>query len=111
MSVYERLGVDTVINAVGPATRLSGGLMREEVAAAMREASQACVEIVDLQAKASEIIASHTGAEAGYVTAGALGCPVARGGRLCGGARSEQDESPTGHHWHEARCADYPQPT
>ena len=71
MSVYERLGVDTVINAVGPATRLSGGLMREEVAAAMREASQACVEIVDLQAKASEIIAAHTGAEAGYVTAGA----------------------------------------
>ena len=71
MNVYERLGVEAAINAVGPATRLSGGVMREEVAAAMRDASQACVDIAELQAKASEIIASHTGAAAGYVTSGA----------------------------------------
>ncbi|MEE3213910.1 MAG: aminotransferase class V-fold PLP-dependent enzyme, partial [Pseudomonadota bacterium] len=38
---------------------------------AMKEASQYCVDIAELQARASEIIAGHTGAEAGYVTSGA----------------------------------------
>ncbi|MFA6109086.1 MAG: aminotransferase class V-fold PLP-dependent enzyme, partial [Candidatus Latescibacterota bacterium] len=70
-NVYERLGVRPVINAVGAATRLSGAIMPLEVADAMREASQFCVEIAELQARASEIIAEVTGAEAGYVTSGA----------------------------------------
>ncbi len=69
--VFARLGVKTIINANGPATRLSGGLMRPEVVAAMAEASTRCVEIVDLQAAAGKIIAEATGAEAGYVTSGA----------------------------------------
>lgn len=69
--VYERLGVRPVINAVGAATRLSGAIMPLEVADAMHEASQFCVEIAELQARASEIIAGVTGAEAGYVTSGA----------------------------------------
>jgi L-seryl-tRNA(Ser) seleniumtransferase len=66
--------VRTLINAKGPATRLSGGIMRPEVAAAMTEASQACVDIADLQAAASRIIAEATGAEAGYVASGASAC-------------------------------------
>ena len=70
-NIYERLGVRTIINANGPSTRLSGGIMRPEVAEAMVEASQHCVEMADLQARASEIIAEITGAEAGLVTAGA----------------------------------------
>jgi len=70
-NVYERLGVRTVINGVGPATRLSGGIMRPEVAEAMKEASQHCVDIAELQERAGEIIAAATGAEAGYVTSGA----------------------------------------
>ena len=70
-TIYERLGVNTIINAKGPATRLSGGLMAPEVAEAMREATQYCVEMVELQGRASEIIAELTGAEAGFVTAGA----------------------------------------
>ena len=70
-SIYERLGVEPIINAKGPSTRLSGGRMRPEVAAAMAEAAQGCVDILALQARASEIIAGHTGAEAGLVTAGA----------------------------------------
>ena len=45
--------------------------MAPEVAQAMAEAAQSCVDIAALQAKASEIIASKTGAEAGYVTSGA----------------------------------------
>lgn len=74
MNVFERLGVSTIINAKGPATRLSGGIMRPEVAASMAEASQHCVDIAELQAAASQAIAAVTGAEAGYVASGASAC-------------------------------------
>ncbi|MCA3554764.1 aminotransferase class V-fold PLP-dependent enzyme [Aestuariivirga sp.] len=74
MTVYGELGVRTLINAKGAATRLSGGIMRPEVSAAMAEASQACVDIAELQAAASRIIAEATGAEAGYVASGASAC-------------------------------------
>lgn len=69
--VYERLGIRTIINAKGTSTRISGSLLLPEVAAAMQEASQVCVDMTELQARASEIIAEVTGAEAGYVTSGA----------------------------------------
>jgi seryl-tRNA(Sec) selenium transferase len=74
MNVYEKLGVRTIINAKGTATRLSGALMRTEVFAAMVEASQHCVDIAELQAAASREIAKVTGAEAGYVASGASAC-------------------------------------
>lgn len=74
MAVLDRLGAPTLINAKGPATRLSGGIMRREVAEAMAEASQACVDMAQLQAAASRIIAEVTGAEAGYVASGASAC-------------------------------------
>lgn len=70
-NVYERFGVRPIINASGPSTRLSGSIMAPEVSAAMAEASHACVDIAELQAAACEVIARHTGAEAGYVTSGA----------------------------------------
>ena len=70
-NVYTALGVPTIINAKGPATRLSGGIMRPEVAEAMAMASSHCVDMAVLQARASVIIAEATGAEAGYVTSGA----------------------------------------
>ena len=70
-NVYQRLGLRTIVNASGPSTRLSGGIMRREVAEAMAEASQWCVDLAELQGRASEILAEATGAEAGYVTAGA----------------------------------------
>ena len=72
-SIYERLGVRTLINAAGTLTRLSGSLMPPEVVEAMAEAAGNFVAMEDLQARASEIIAEITGAEAGYVTAGAAG--------------------------------------
>ncbi|HYC15012.1 MAG TPA: hypothetical protein VEC75_12225, partial [Stellaceae bacterium] len=70
-SIYERLGVTPIINAYGTNTRLSGGIMAPEVAQAMVEASQYCVDMVELQARASVEIAAVTGAEAGLVTSGA----------------------------------------
>ena len=72
--MFEAIGVRTIINAKGPATRLSGGIMRAEVAAAMIAASKHCVDVAELQASASRIIAETTGAEAGYVASGASAC-------------------------------------
>ncbi|MEE2709985.1 MAG: aminotransferase class V-fold PLP-dependent enzyme [Gemmatimonadota bacterium] len=70
-NIYEKIGVKTIINASGPSTRLSGSIMPPEVSDAMREASRHCVDIAELQARASEVIAEVTCAEAGYVTSGA----------------------------------------
>lgn len=70
-NVYEGLGVPAIINAKGTATRVSGGRMSPEVAAAMCEATRHCVDMTELQGRASEIIAGITGAQAGLVTAGA----------------------------------------
>ena len=69
--ILARLGVAPIVNAKGPATRLSGGILRPEVAQAMVEASQHCVDIARLQAAAGRYIAEVTGAQAGYVSAGA----------------------------------------
>jgi D-glucosaminate-6-phosphate ammonia-lyase len=69
--VYVRFGLEPIINAKGPGTRLSGGIARPEVRAAMADAMAHCVDIVELHAHASEVIARHTGAEAGLVTSGA----------------------------------------
>src|SRR5260221_14369797 len=77
VDVYERLGVRTIINGQGPATRLSGGIMAPEVAQAMVEASQHCVDIAELQAAARRIIAKARGAEPGMVPAGAAAGPLA----------------------------------
>ncbi len=74
MTVYDTLGVTPIINAKGTATRLSGGIMRAEVSAAMVEASLHCVDMAELQAAASREIAKATGAEAGYVASGAAAC-------------------------------------
>lgn len=71
MGVYEDLGVRTVINASGTLTRLGGSRMAPEVLAAMTEAAGSFVHIDELQANAGRVIAEATGAEAGYVVAGA----------------------------------------
>ena len=71
MDVYDRLGVKKRINGAGLVTRLGGSLMPPEVLEAMVEAAGAFVDIAELQARASAIIAEVTGAEAGLVTTGA----------------------------------------
>jgi L-seryl-tRNA(Ser) seleniumtransferase len=71
MSIYDDIGARTIVNAKGPSTRVSGGLLAPEVTAAMREAAEYCVDMAELQAAASGVIAEVTGAEAGIVTSGA----------------------------------------
>ncbi|MCA1646702.1 MAG: aminotransferase class V-fold PLP-dependent enzyme [Chloroflexi bacterium] len=71
MTIYDTLGVPTVINATGTLTRVGGTLMEPEVLDAMREAAGHFVRMEDLQEAAGRLIAEATGAEAGYVTSGA----------------------------------------
>lgn len=70
-TIYDELGVPSVINATGTKTRIGGTRIREEALEAMNRAAEAFVRLSDLQAAASERIAAVTGAEAGYVTNGA----------------------------------------
>src|SRR4051794_28928818 len=71
VGVYDELGLRTVINASGTLTRLGGSRMAPEVLAAMTDAAASFVPIDALQARAGEVIADITGAEAGYVVSGA----------------------------------------
>ena len=71
MSVYAQFGVQPIINAAGASTRVGGPLMHPAAAAAMVEAARESVPLDRLQDAASRLIAGVTGAEAGYVTAGA----------------------------------------
>ncbi len=70
-TVYDELGVPRVVNAAGTKTRIGGSRIRPEAVEAMGRAATEFVRLSDLQAKASEVIADATGAEAGYVTCGA----------------------------------------
>jgi L-seryl-tRNA(Ser) seleniumtransferase len=70
-NIYQRLGVRTVINAVGTLTVLGGSLMPEDVKRAMEVASRSFVPIHELQAAVGRRLAELTGAEAAFVTSGA----------------------------------------
>lgn len=71
MGFYEGLGVRPVINAAGTLTRLGGNRISPAVLEAMSEAAAENVLMDELQERAGAVIADVTGAEAGYVTAGA----------------------------------------
>jgi len=73
MSIYQRFGVEPIINACGSVTRLGGAPMSVEVLDAFREAADEWVPLEQLQAAASRKIAEHTGTEAGLVSSGAAG--------------------------------------
>ncbi|RQG94234.1 aminotransferase class V-fold PLP-dependent enzyme [Natrarchaeobius chitinivorans] len=70
-TVYDELGIPRVVNATGTKTRIGGSRIRPEALDAMKRAANHFVKLSDLQAKASEVIADATGAQAGYVTSGA----------------------------------------
>jgi L-seryl-tRNA(Ser) seleniumtransferase len=70
-SIYDELDVPPVVNAAGTKTRIGGSRIRAEAVEAMSDAAEQFVRISDLQARASDLVAEATGAEAGYVTSGA----------------------------------------
>jgi D-glucosaminate-6-phosphate ammonia-lyase len=69
--IYRKLGVRPVIHASGTTTRYGGTLLRPEALDAMRDASQALVNLDELNEAAGAAIARMLGAEAAFVTAGA----------------------------------------
>lgn len=71
MGIYERLGVRRVINADARLTRLGGSKMPDSVLAAMAEAAESYVDMVELQAAVGFRLADLTRNEAAYVTTGA----------------------------------------
>ena len=70
-SLLKFLGVHPVINATGPWTIMGNSSVSEAVTTAMAEAARVYVPMSELQDAAGAAIASATGAEAGYATAGA----------------------------------------
>jgi len=70
---YADWDIRPVINASAYMTPIGGSIMPPEVVQAMADASPYFVDMHALNRKAGEIIAQHTGAEAGLVTSGAMG--------------------------------------
>jgi seryl-tRNA(Sec) selenium transferase len=82
---YRRLGVQTLINARGTWTYLSGSLELPEVRKAMDDASHHFVDMFELQLAAGKYLAKISGAESGMVTSGSAGAiAVATAGCMAG---------------------------
>ena len=69
--VYQRLGVQPVINAVGTVTVLGGSIMAPEVVDAMVAASRNFVPLPELQERAGDHIARMIGVPAAMISCGA----------------------------------------
>ena len=88
--MYERLGIRPIINGNGTQTTLGGSIMDPETAQAMHDASRTMVVIEELNQKAGEIIAEHTGAESGIVTAGAAAALLVQAAAVIAGLDPER---------------------
>lgn len=71
MDIYQKLGVQPVINCATTYTRLGGSIMAPHVAQAMADSAGAFVNIFDLQEAVGKRLAELTGNEAAYVSNGA----------------------------------------
>src|SRR6476620_10742411 len=71
MPGYADLGIRPVINASATLTRLGGSRMPKPVMDAMAAGTESFVDLVELQHRAGERIASLTGNEACYICSGA----------------------------------------
>ena len=103
MSIYEELGIRTLINAAGTVTRYGGSLMAPEVLDSMRGASQQFCHLDEVQKKVGERIAAMLEVEAAYVTSSAACGLVLTTRCLYGGDGSRQDYTTAGYNWDEAR--------
>lgn len=90
-----RFGAQPVINLTGTLTTLGGVSARAEAIEAAAEMMGRGVDIVELQACASRIIAGATGAEAGFVSAcSAAGICMAIAGTMTGDAMAAIEQLP-----------------
>ena len=70
-AIYRRLGVEPIINANATETILGGSLLRPEVVDAMAQAADSFVDLVELEDRVGERLASITRNEAAFVCGGA----------------------------------------
>ncbi|MCP5150443.1 MAG: aminotransferase class V-fold PLP-dependent enzyme [Chromatiales bacterium] len=71
--IYRSLGVRPIITASGSTTARGGSKLRPEVKAAMNATAGVMVDMAELNRRAGEVLARHTGAEAGFVSSGSAG--------------------------------------
>jgi L-seryl-tRNA(Ser) seleniumtransferase len=69
--IFDRLGLTPIINGVGPATRLGGLPLSDEVLQAMREATRTSVRMDELELAVGRRLAELLGVAGAYVTPGA----------------------------------------
>ena len=92
---FSTMGLRPVINAAAHPSRLGGTRLAQPVVDAMVAASQTFVPIAEMQARASELIADFTGAEAGCVASGADAClTLAAAACMTGDNRAAMDQLP-----------------
>jgi D-glucosaminate-6-phosphate ammonia-lyase len=70
-AIFDRLGLERVINGRGWITVVGGSIMPAEVVSAMTDAVNTYVDLDELNLAAGREIARYTGAESGLVVAGA----------------------------------------
>ena len=83
---YRKIGVKSVISASGSVTAYGGSKLRPEVMDAMNRASNAMVNMDELNRAAGRVLADVTGAEAGFVCSGAAGGLVLQAAAVVAGA-------------------------
>lgn len=89
MNIYEKIGLQRIVNASGRMTYLGVSTISDEVARTAVEGGQNYVLISDLIDKAGELISAHTGAEDSCVTCSAsAGIAIAMAGLISKGDRS-----------------------
>ena len=71
VSVHSKLGIKAIINGVGPATRLGGLALSENIWKAMQESNERSYRMEELHESAGKLIAEMIGAPASLVTSGA----------------------------------------
>src|SRR5262245_8746713 len=103
MSIWQRWGLEPIINASGAVTRLGGAPMPAEVVEAYALAAGESVPLELVQGLASRVLAELTGAEAGIVTSGAAAAlTLGAAGILAGYDLSRMEKLPqTGDMPHE----------
>ena len=71
VTMFERLEIDPIINAIGSVTMLGGSTPTTAVKKAMDEVELSYVPMVELQEKAGKFLAHLLNVPATYVTSGA----------------------------------------
>lgn len=85
MSVYADLGIRPVLNAWGPMTIIGSARVRPEVIAAMAEAAESYVDVIELQRAAGARLAELIGVDACYIAGGcAAGLAIATAACMTG---------------------------